>query len=124
MSIEHSVVCDRCASTVAVASSVALARADAAQLGARQGAQDLCARCSAENGVDAAQQRAGEQGQPVPTGAAGFLQALGEDLVELIVGCAREAIDCRLEERWRSGSDTRGDGPGSAAQAFADRMAR
>lgn len=46
MSIEHSLICDRCGAVVAAASTYSLARADAAALGAvRIGRQDICRDC-------------------------------------------------------------------------------
>lgn len=122
MSVEHSIVCDRCASTVAVGSSVALARVDAALLGAqRRAGQDLCARCATagdnQNDADA-------EGCSAPSGRDGYVRALGEDLVELIVECAREAVDSRLDEHARQRSDPPAYEPGSPAEAFHDRMSR
>lgn len=125
MSVEHSIVCDRCASTVAVASSVAAARADAVTLGAQQRpGQDLCVRCSSADGKGAGQRPIADDGQPPPTGTGAHVQTLGEDLVELIVECARQAVDSRLDERARRASDPTAYEPGSPAHAFQDRMSR
>ena len=124
MSVEHSIVCDRCASTIAVASGVAAARADAATLGAQQRTgQDLCVRCSGADGEGAGQRQTAD-GQPTPTGSGAYVQTLGEDLVELIVECARAAVDSRLDEYARQRSDPPAYAPGSPAQAFQDRMSR
>ena len=125
MSVEHSIVCDRCASTIAVASSVAAARADAATLGAQQRpGQDLCVRCSSADGKGAGQRPTADDGQPPPPESSAHVRSLGEDLVELIVECAREAVDSRLDERARRRSDPTAYEPGSPARDFHDRMSR
>ena len=125
MSVEHSIVCDRCASTIAVGPSVAAARADAATLEAqRRFGQDLCVRCSSADAEGAGQRPTADDRQPPPTGSSAHARTLGEDLVELIVECAREAVDSRLDERARRRSDPTAYEPGSPAQAFHDRMSR
>lgn len=122
MSIERSIVCDRCGSIVAAGSSVALARADAALLGAqRSGARDLCARCAAA-GDD--QNNADVEGRPATHGPDQYVRALAEDLVELIAECVQAAVDSRLDERRTPRSRPAEDGSTSPAQAFTDRMSR
>lgn len=127
MSIEHSVICDRCGNVVAAASTVALARADAAQLGAQQDArEDLCARCASAGGPDVGN-RHGDQhgGSAAPMAAASIpTRRLGDGLAELLDEFVRSAIDSRIAEL-SGGATGRADGePGSAARAFSERMSR
>lgn len=123
MSIKRSIVCDRCGSIVAAGLSVALARADAALLGAqRRGAQDLCALCAA---AEDDQNDADVGGCPAPPhGRDQYVRALTEDLVELIAECVQEAVDSRLDERRTPRSRPAEGGSTSPAQAFTDRMSR
>ena len=127
MSIEHLVICDRCGSVVAAASTVALARADAAQLRAQQDArEDLCACCATAGGPDVGD-RHGDQhgGSAAHTAAASTpTKRLGDGLAELLHGFVCSAIDSRLAEL-SGGATGLADGePGSAPRAFSERMSR
>lgn len=127
MSIEHSVICDRCGSLVAAASTVDLSRADAAQLGARQDVgEDLCARCSTSGGSIPGQRPGDQQGAPAAqtSAASSPTRRLADGLVELLDELVREAFDSRIAQLSRSGSGPTDGEPGSPARAFAERMSR
>lgn len=138
MSVEYSIICDRCGSVVAAASTVALARADAARLGAQQDArEDLCARCSTSEGVSAGHpngDRHGGSGAPAAA-TSSPTKCLGDGLVELldefVRGCGRcrrrptpDVIDSRIAEVSCGGTGLAEGEPGSAARAFSERMSR
>jgi hypothetical protein len=123
MSIEHSVICDRCGSVVAAASTVDLARADAAQLGARQDArEDLCARCSPSGGASVAPQPRGHRAQPPAFSTS--TRRLGDDLADMLAEYVREVVDARIAELSGGVTEPADKAPGSAAEAFSKRMAR
>lgn len=123
MSVEHSVICDRCGSVVAAASTVDLARADAAQLGARQDArEDLCARCSPLGGASVAPQPRGHRMQPPASSIR--TRRLGDDLANMLAEYIREVVDARIIELSGGRTDPADKAPGSAAEAFSKRMAR
>lgn len=123
MSIEHSVICDRCGSVVAAASTVDLARADADQLGARQDArEDLCERCSPSGGASVAPQPRGHPTQPPAFRTS--TRRLGEELTDVLAEYVRGVVDARIAELSGGGPDPADQAPGSAAQAFSERMAR
>jgi len=123
MSIEHSVICDRCGSVVAAASTVDLARADAAQLGARQDArEDLCERCSPSGGPSVAPQPRGHRTQPPAFSTS--TRRPGEELADMLAEYVHRVVDARIAELSGGGPDPADNAPGTAAQAFSERMAR
>ena len=127
MSVEYSIICDRCGSVVAAASTVALARADAARMGAQQDArEDLCARCSTSEGVSAGHPNGDRHGGSAAPAAATSspTKCLGDGLVELLDEFVRDVIDSRIAEVSCGGTGLAEGEPGSAARAFSERMSR
>lgn len=127
MSIEHSVICDRCGSVVAAASTVALARADAAHLGVQQDArEDLCARCATAGGPAIGHRHGGQHGASAAHTAAASMptRRLGDGLAELLDEFVRSAIDSRIAELSEGAAGPVHGEPGSAAKAFSERMSR
>lgn len=124
MSVEYSIICDRCGSVVAAASTVALARADAARLGAQQDArEDLCARCSTSEGVSAGNPNGDRHGGSAAA-TSSPTKCFGDGLVELLDEFVREVIDSRIAEVSCGGTGLAEGEPGSAARAFSERMSR
>jgi len=127
MSIEHSVICDRCGSVVAAASTVALARTDAAQLGAQQDArEDLCARCATAGGPDVGDRHGDQHGGSAAHTAAASIptRRLGDGLAELLNEFVQSTIDSRIAELSGGATGLANGEPGSAARAFSERMSR